>query len=334
VSAPLPTRSETRPAPRTAPTGVLLVNLGTPDAPEPAAVRRYLREFLGDPRVVDVPRPLWTLILNAVVLPVRGGRSAAAYAKVWTEEGSPLLRHTRAAACALAGRLGEAFLVRVGMRYGNPGHARALEELVGAGCGTIVGVPLFPQASDTTTGSVYAAVHAWVGRRRDPPALRWVPPFYDDPGYVAALAARVREAVGNAPVDHYLFSFHGLPERYVRAGDPYLDHCTLTSWALADALGLERDRWEMVFQSRFGREPWLQPYLSEYAPARARAGDRRLCVVSPAFVADCLETIEEVGIALRADVEAAGGELIVVPAPNDAPEWVDALEALVRRAAG
>lgn len=331
--APMPTRTDAPPALDDALTGLLVTNLGTPDAPTPSAVRKYLREFLGDPRVIEVNRALWAFVLNVIILPRRGKASAEAYEKVWDEKtGSPLLRWTQAVADGLSTRLGDGWRVEVGMRYGSPSLVDAIARLREAGCRRIVALPLYPQYSNTTTGTTQVRVAEIVSSMRDQPAVAWVPPFPDDAGYVAALADRIRTTCAGREPGRYVFSFHGLPERYVKRGDPYVDHCARTSWALAAELGLEREQWEMVFQSRFGDEPWLQPYLDEYVPALAGSVSSVL-VVTPGFAADCLETTEEVDIRLREDWEkAGGGELIVVPALNDSPLWIDALTELVNRA--
>jgi ferrochelatase len=331
---PLPTRSNEPPAAAERRRGVLVVNLGTPDAPTKPAVRRYLREFLGDPRVVEAPRWLWFFVLRCIVLPFRACRSAHAYQRVFTRQGSPLLVNSRAFTQALADELGPGFAVALAMRYGNPGIAAGLDELRRAGCEEVTVVPLFPQWSNTTTGTVQLEVARVAAQRRDPPALQFLGPLYVDPGYVAALGARVRDAAAGRAVDFHVFSFHGLPEAYVRGGDPYLRHCTATSFALASALGLQRSQWEMVFQSRFGDEPWLQPYADEFVNALAKT-HRRVLIALPAFAADCLETIEEIGMTMVESFKQAGGqELVVVPALNSHPLWVAAVAARVRELAG
>lgn len=322
---PLVTRVDALAAPIARPTGLLLVNLGTPDGKDVTSVRRYLKEFLGDRRVVEAPRPIWFFVLRCIILPFRGPKSAEAYGKVWGPEGSPLLVHSEAIAKALGERLGTDWNVQLAMRYGQPSLSAGLEALHRAGVEDAVVLPLFAQASNTTTGTVQAEVARLEALRRDPLALSFVGPMYDDPGYVRALAERVREAAGEQAPDFYVFSFHGLPESYVEKGDPYLCHCTVTAFALAAELGLERDQWEMIFQSRFGSSPWLQPFADEYVPALA-AQHKRVLISLPGFAADCLETLEEIGQELAADFVAAGGqELIVVPALNDSPTFVEAL---------
>jgi len=328
----MPTRRESAPEGGAAPVGVLLVNLGTPAAPTTTAVRRYLREFLSDPFVVEVNRAVWAFVLNVIILPFRSSASAALYRKVWTAAGSPLLLNSERLCAGLQTRLGNGYRAVLGMRYGAPSLDAALDELQSAGCGHVVVLPLFPQESRTTTGTIHARLALLASRRRNAPTFAAVPTWATDAGYIDALAERIREALGTGAVDHHVFSFHGLPEAYVRAGDPYLDQCTATAFALAARLGLAREHWDIVFQSRFGDEPWLQPYADVLVPALASTKPRIL-VATPGFAADCLETIEELGLRLRADFLAAGGqEMILAPALNDHPLWISAAEALVRRA--
>lgn len=332
---PMRTSLDSAPPPRHRPTGLIVANLGTPDAPTAEAVKRYLREFLGDPKVVDIPKPLWKTLLELIILPRRSPRVAKAYASIWTECGSPLAVTTWGIGNALAKRLEPSGVETViAMRYGNPSMKSAIEDLVGRGCERIILLPLFPQWSDTTTGTMQEYAAKLLARRPDGPALSVVPAYYDDPGYISAMAGRIRESVGSEPVDRYVFSFHGLPQRYVRNGDPYLDHCQRTAWALAKEMELDDKEWELVFQSRFGPEPWLQPYLDKRLEELGKEGGR-VAVALPGFAADCLETLEEVAEEGRDDFLAAGGrELVVVPALNEDPAWIDALEALVRRTAG
>lgn len=311
--------------------GVLLVNLGTPDAPTSAAVRRYLRQFLSDRRVVDVNRLLWWPLLHGLILPLRSPRSARAYHEVWTERGSPLMSHSLDVLAALRARLAPSGVrTALAMRYGNPSIAAGLAEL--EGCTRVLVLPLFPQYSDSTNGSVHAEAARVALSRRDAPALCLLPPFPDDAGYIAALAARVRETEAGRRIDHRFVSFHGIPERYARLGDPYPRHCELTARALAAACDWKPEDWSLCYQSRFGREPWLQPYADQHVPSQARKHPHAL-VVTPGFVADCLETIEEIGMRLVEDFKGAGGqELHVVPCLNAHERWIDALDALVRRA--
>ncbi len=313
--------------------GVLLINLGTPQAPTRREVRRYLAEFLSDPRVVDAPRWWWLPLLHGVILPTRSGRVARAYGRIWSAEGSPLLGHTRALARTLEQRLGN-LPVAAGMRYGSPSLAAALAELESRGVEEVLALPLFPQASRTTTGTIEAALVELAERGLAPGPIRLLPAFPTDPGYIGALGARIDEARGGETFDRLILSFHGLPERYVAAGDPYREQCESTARALAAHLHLGEGEWELCYQSRFGREPWLRPYLAERLPELAREGARRLLVAVPGFAADCLETLDEIGIGLSSAFEAAGGDrLRLVPALNASPPWVGALEAMVRQAA-
>ena len=302
---------------------MLLANVGTPDGPDPASVRAFLREFLSDPDVVPLPRFVWLPILHGIVLPFRSRSSAELYRKIWTREGSPLLVNSRRQQAGIGALLGDGFLVELGMRYGAPSIAAAIESLAGAGCERVVLVPLFPQESISTTGSVRAAV-ALASRRME---IRTVPSFCEEPGYVRAVAERVRSSEGSP--GHHVFSFHGLPESSVARGDPYRGECERTARALARELALGDSDWTLAFQSRFGRR-WLRPFTDEVVRDLAREHPRVL-VATPGFAADCLETLEEIGIRLRETFEAAGGsELIVVPALNDDSKWLEFLAARIR----
>ena len=318
--------------------GVLVVNLGTPDAPTPRAVRRYLAEFLADPRVIELPRWLWRTILHGVVLRVRPRRSARAYASVWTPEGSPLLVNSRAIADALRARWsepwGDRVAVALGMRYGAPSVPESLDSLRAAGASRIVVLPLYPQYSATTSGSTFDAVAETLSGWRRVPALRFVDHYHDDPGYIDALAASVGAAwsEGGRP-NRLLFSFHGLPRRYLDAGDPYHCECHKTARLVAIALGLDDGFWRVAFQSRVGREEWLRPYTDETLTEWGRERLGRVDVVCPGFSADCLETLEE--IAMRGHesfVAAGGGHLRYIPALNAGEGHVEVLAALVERA--
>lgn len=313
------------------PLGVLLAQLGTPDEPTTPAVRRYLKEFLSDRRVVDAPRWLWLPILHLFVLRTRPARSAALYRNIWTPEGSPLLVHSRAQAAGLAALLGPGTRVELGMRIGRPGIPSALDRLAGAGCRRVVVLPLFPQESHTTTSSVYDAVDAWAARHPDV-VLDRVRSFAADPSWIAAWAARVR-ALGRplAASSPLLISFHGIPVRYAERGDPYPGECRATAQALVQALGLPEGAWRVVFQSRFGREAWLEPYADEVLRALPREGVRAVTVAPVSFAADCLETLDELGRESRHAFEQAGGtDYALVPCPNGSPEALAALAGLVR----
>ncbi len=308
-----------------APSGVLLVNLGTPDAPTPRAVRRYLREFLGDPYVVDLPRIFWWPLLNGIILPLRSRSSAKLYQRVWTEDGSPLLFHGRALVRELQAALGATWQVELGMRYGNPSLADGLEALYAAGIERPLIVPLFPQESHTTTGTIRARVEELAAGR----PFDLLASFPDSEVYVDALASGVEDALGAKPWPHVIMSFHGIPQRYADRGDPYSTECERTAAALAARLGLPGDAWSLTYQSRFGREPWLQPYTDEYCIELA-AKHGRLAVLCPAFVADCLETTDEIGVELAHTLAPSGTELQLVPALNTSPAWVRALADLVQ----
>lgn len=321
-------------------TAVLLCNLGTPDAPEPAAVRRYLAEFLGDPRVVEIPRAAWLPILYGLILPLRAGKSAAKYRTIWTPEGSPLQVWTERQAKRLQGWLGEqGHRVRVAhaMRYGSPSIASQLDALADAGADRILVLSGYPQYSGTTTASVIDAVGAWARTRRNVPELRFVNRYHDDRGYVLALARRVeahwRE---HGRPDHLVMSFHGVPERTLHLGDPYHCECRKTARLLAEALQLGASQYTVSFQSRFGKAKWLEPYTEPTVQALARAGNQRVDVVCPGFIADCLETLEEIAQEVRDAFQAAGGrEFHYIPCLNDQTEWIHALGAIaVRHLAG
>ena len=325
--------------------GILVTNLGTPDAPTTGAVRRYLAEFLADPRVIEVPRWVWRLILHGVVLRIRPRRSARAYAKIWMPEGAPLLVHSRSIAEALQARWAgspgahravrqpDRLTVALGMRYGAPSIAEAIHALREAGATRLAVLPLYPQYSGATGGSTFDAVAAVLSGWRRVPALRFIDHYHDDPGYIGALAASI-EAVWSESghPDRLLFSFHGLPRRYLDAGDPYHCECHKTARLVAEKLGLDPGTWLVAFQSRVGREEWLRPYTDETLVEWGREGLGRVDVVCPGFSADCLETLEEVAILGRESfVAAGGGQLRYIPALNAGERHIEALAALVER---
>ena len=317
-------------------TAVLLCNLGSPDAPTAPAVRRYLAEFLSDPRVVEIPRLLWWLILHGIVLRTRPSRSAEKYASIWLPEGSPLKVWTEKLATLVRGYLGERGLrvtVRHAMRYGSPSIGSVLDELHAGGVRRILVMPLYPQYSATTTASVVDAVQQWSRRVRHLPEFRFVNRFHDDPGYIAALARRVSHHWGqHGRPDKLLMSFHGLPQRSLMLGDPYHCECHKTARLVAERLGIARGDLVVTFQSRFGRAKWLQPYTEPTLVELARSGVRRVDVMCPGFVGDCLETLEEISIEARAAFLGAGGETFnYLPCLNDQHEWIDALSALAQR---
>ncbi|MDE2809176.1 MAG: ferrochelatase [Gemmatimonadota bacterium] len=323
--------------------GVLVAQLGTPQAPTARALRPYLRQFLSDPRVIDLHPLRWYPILYLFVLTRRPARSAALYANIWTDEGSPLMVHSQAQTRGLQERLGAAYRVVLGMRYGEPSIERAIQSLESEGIERILVFPMFPQFSCATTGSIYDAVNrAALGRRcpwffarkRQMPALRFVPPYADHPAYINALKQSVAEAVARLSwtPDRYLITFHGIPQRYVDEGDPYRRHCEETARQLATALGLADDEWISGFQSRFGKEPWLEPYTEEVLERLGGQGVRRLVAICPGFTADCLETLDEIG---REGVEqfshGGGQQFHLVPCLNDHPAWLDAMAAIARQ---
>jgi protoporphyrin/coproporphyrin ferrochelatase len=313
-------------------TGVLLVQLGTPDAPTPPALRRYLKQFLSDPRVVERNRALWWFILRLLVLPRKPRRSAALYQRIWTPEGSPLLVISRAQARALQAGLArqepERFKVVLGMRYGSPSIESAVKELRDWGAERLLLFPLYPQYAGATTGSTYDEVFKQLSQLRYVPALRVVPPYYTDAGYIEALAQSVREAMASVtrPPDKIVISFHGIPQCMVDQGDPYASHCEATARALAARAGLANGAWLIGYQSRAGKEPWLLPNTDEVFVELARSGARHVMVICPGFVTDCLETIDEIAYVGREQFQAAGGEsLQFVEGLNVRPRWVDAM---------
>ena len=311
--------------------GVLLINLGTPDAPEPGAVRRYLAEFLTDPRVIEIPPWLWRPILHGIVLRTRPAKSAHAYRQVWTEEGSPLAAITRRQAQALQQQLGADIIVDHAMRYGKPGIAAAIERMTAAGCTRILAAPLYPQYCAATTASANDALFAAVASTRWQPALRTLPPYYDDPHYIEALRTSLGRQLAALEFhpQRLLLSFHGMPQRTLELGDPYHCHCQKTARLLGDALGRPVD---IAFQSRFGRAKWLQPATDATLAAYPGRGIQRIAIAAPGFSADCLETLEELGIRGRDAFLAAGGTHFArLDCLNDSPEGMTMLEQLAGR---
>lgn len=316
-------------------TAVLLCNLGTPDAPTASAVRRYLAEFLGDHRVVEIPQWIWKIILHGIILRVRPAKSAAKYASIWTERGSPLLVWTQAQAQGLQARFDQHqqdVTVRHAMRYGNPSIPDVLRQLKAEGFTRILVLPAYPQYSGTTTASVFDAIYRWCLKTRWLPTFRFINHYHADPGYIAALAARVRahwQAHGQG--ERLIMSFHGVPERTLHLGDPYHCECYVTGRLLAEALGLSKDQYLVTFQSRFGKAKWLEPYTEPTLIRLAQEGVKRVDVVCPGFVCDCLETLEEISDEAREAFLHAGGESFqYIPCLNDAPEWLDALHTLAQ----
>jgi len=314
--------------------GVLLINLGTPDAPDAKAVRRYLAQFLSDRRVIEIPAIAWKPILHGIILRTRPKKSAHAYAQVWTEEGSPLAAITRRQAVALQKRLGEGAVVDYAMRYGNPGIAAALDGLIAKGCTRILAAALYPQYSGATTASANDAIFAGVAARRWQPALRTLPPYHDDPLYLDALALDLKHQLAalDFTPQRLLLSFHGMPQRTLRLGDPYHCHCQKTARLLGERLEVAT---EISFQSRFGRAKWLEPATDRVLSELPGRGVQRLVIAAPGFSADCLETIEELGIRGRETFVAAGGTHFArLDCLNDGAAGMAMIEALVRRELG
>jgi ferrochelatase len=312
-------------------TGVLLVNLGTPEAPTPAAVRRYLREFLSDPRVVDMPRPLWWLILNFLVLPFRPAKTARKYASIWTPDGSPLRVYHERQAQLLRGYLGErlkqALPVVAAMRYGKPSVADGLAELQARGCARILVIPMYPQYSASTTASVEDAVKRALRKGKAPPQVRLVKDFHAHKAYAKAVAKGVNDYwFKHGRPERLVMSFHGLPRRSIERGDPYHAQCLASARAIATELGWNDARCLVTFQSRFGAQEWIQPYTDRTLAALGAEGMGRVDVVCPGFAADCLETLEEIAQQGRETFLGAGGkEFHYIPVTNDRPAWMTAL---------
>jgi len=317
-------------------TAVLLINLGTPEAPTAPAVRRYLKEFLSDPRVVEIPRAIWWLILNGIILNVRPKKSAEKYAAIWTTEGSPLKVHSERQAAMLRGFLGQAghhVEVAYAMRYGQPSIPASLSRLKAAGCTRILLLPLYPQYSSSTTATAIDAAFAWTRTLRSQPEIRTVRSFADDPGYIGALVNSVRQhwMINGHPTSSYqlVMSFHGVPRYTLDKGDPYHCECHKTGRLLAEALNLGSEAYQICFQSRFGRAQWLQPYTAPTLAALGKQGVQRVDVICPGFPADCLETLEEIAIEGKKEFLQAGGkDYQYVPCLNERDDWIHALTRL------
>ncbi|MEO8486886.1 MAG: ferrochelatase [Betaproteobacteria bacterium] len=325
---------------RPAKLGVLLVNLGTPDAPTPSAVRRYLAEFLADRRVVEIPAALWKPILYGAILPLRPSRSARRYAAIWSKEGSPLAVHSVRQRVLLLGMLGQRMKreglpadhaqVELGMRYGGPSIASAIDKLRAAGSTKILVLPLYPQYAASTTARALDAVAAHVAKLRRAPAIRFVDGFHDDIGYIKASAQVVNDYwMKHGRPQRLILSFHGVPRRTLELGDPYHCECHVTARLLAQELGLASDQWQIAFQSRFGKAEWLKPYTLATVRSLGAGKVPRVDVFCPGFVSDCLETLEEIGIEnAMAFRDAGGGELHAIPCLNEHPRWIAALAEL------
>ena len=316
---------------------VVLVNLGTPDEPTRSAVRRYLKQFLSDPRVVEIPRAVWWFILNLIILPFRSGQSAKKYASIWTREGSPLKVHTAAQAMLLRGALGERghsdIIVAMAMRYGSPSLPEVLDKLKADGAERIAILPAYPQYSGTTTGSIYDAVFDHYRDVRNLPELRLIRNYHDQDGYIHALQQSVLahwEQHGRP--EKLVMSFHGVPKRTLLLGDPYHCECLKTARLLASRLKLTPEQYVVTFQSRFGKAEWLQPYTAPTVAQLARDGVKRIDVICPGFTSDCLETLEEIAMEVRHDFEQAGGrDFHYIPCLNESPAWIAALAEIAEQ---
>jgi len=311
--------------------GVLLINLGTPDAPDASSVRRYLAEFLSDPRVVEIPAPIWKPVLYGVILRTRPAKTAEAYRKIWTNEGSPLMAISKRQRDALQDRLGESVCVGLAMRYGSGSIGYAISKMVDHGFNRILLAPLYPQYCAATTATALDAAFAELGKMRFQPAIRALPPYFADPLHIDALRASIRRQLGALDFmpERLLLSFHGMPERTRTLGDPYYDQCKVTAELVAKELDLPVD---VAFQSRFGRARWLQPATEIVLASYPTQGVKRLAIATPGFSADCLETLEELGIRGREQFLAAGGTHFArLDCLNDSDEGMAMLDALVRR---
>lgn len=313
--------------------GVLLINLGTPDEPTTKAISRYLEQFLTDPRIVDLPRWKWLPLLKGIILPSRSRRIRHNYQSVWTKQGSPLLVYSNAQKTALQARLqalGIDAQVEIGMTYGNPSVQQALENLLNARVDRIVVLPLYPQYSSTTTAAAFDAFAQALKSQRKMLPFSFIHSYHLDENYINALTESIKVRLKND--EFLLFSYHGIPLRYEREGDYYREHCRQTTLAVADKLGLAETQWNMVFQSRFGREEWLQPYADRFLRNAAAQGIEKVAVISPGFACDCLETLEEIAETNRDLFLANGGKSYhYIPALNDAPEHINMMAQLIVR---
>ncbi len=314
-------------------TGVLLVNLGTPDAPTAPALRRYLAEFLADPRVIEIPKIIWSLILHGIILRVRPKKSAAKYQTVWTDEGSPLLAISKRQSSAIQAQLGDSASVKLGMRYGNPSITKALREFQAEGVRKIIVFPLYPQYAAATTGSTFDAVTRELQKWRFVPELHFINSYCDNSLFIDALAKSIQEDFDqHGKPEKLLLSYHGMPKRNLELGDPYYCLCQKTTRLVAEKLGLQKDEYLSTFQSRFGYAEWLQPYTDATLEELAKTGTKNVAIVSPAFSADCLETLEELAVENREIFLHAGGtNYRYIPALNTREDHIAALTEIVRK---
>ncbi|QJW96730.1 ferrochelatase [Frigoriglobus tundricola] len=314
-------------------TGILLIQLGTPDKPTYGGLFPYLRQFLSDRRVIEVPRAIWLPLLYLRILPFRSGASAAKYARIWhPETGSPLMSYTIRQTDLLKARFPDN-PVRFGMIVGNPALRKVLTEMVDSGVDKLIAMPMFPQYSATSFASATDSLFTALTKLRRVPAVRVVPPYYDHPGYLDALEAVIRDDLAKLPwePEHIVISFHGIPKKYAQRGDPYATHVVRTTQALVKRMGWPRSLWTQTYQSRFGKSPWLKPYTDDVLEALAKKGTKRVYVALPGFTADCLETIDEIGLESREVFEHAGGEhLKNGTCLNDHPQWIEGMERIIR----
>lgn len=314
-------------------TGLLLIQLGTPDTPTYGGLLPYLRQFLSDRRVIEVPRAIWLPLLYLRILPFRSGQSAAKYRRIWdANTGSPLLHYTKRQTELLQAQFPE-MPVRFGMMVGNPPVRKVVSEMIAAGVDRIVALPMFPQYSATTSASATDVLFNALMKERRVPAVRVVPPYYDHPAYIEALEASIRDDLAKLPwePEHIVISFHGIPQKYAQKGDPYATHVVRTTQALVKRMGWKRDFWTQTYQSRFGRSAWLKPYTDDVLTTLAKRGVKRVYVALPGFTADCLETIDEIGNESREVFEHAGGEhLKNGTCLNDHPKWIEGMTRIIR----
>ncbi len=313
-------------------TGILLIQLGTPDEPTAPALKRYLRQFLGDPRVIEVNRILWWFILRLILL-TRPAKSAAKYRRIWNDQTGSPLRHYTVRQTKLLQEKFPNCVVMYGMQIGNPSVESVIHQMLEKGVDRIIALPMYPQYSATTTASATDVLFKALMKIRNVPAIRVVPPYYVHPAYIDAMVSIIQREEQKLPwkPDHYIFSFHGIPQKYAQRGDPYATHVVRTTRALVKKLGLPRDKWTQTYQSLFGRDEWLKPYTDATLEKLAHKGVRKVFVMLPGFTADCLETIDEIGLESLEEFHKAGGEeLKPCPCLNDHPEWIDAMATIVR----